>query len=179
MCGRGCLQGPMPAAGHAAAVLLCWRGLGGPPPHFGVLVVPLAEFASSPHCRLPGNTTCQQNAVGLLRLLPLRILQPQAGGIPLERDWPPVPGAGGRAVILGLEGWKTAGYSCWCGGTPGQSWEVLVCFSLTGIVWLWEVEPRPVMALLWELSLLRGKPSGPAAPPRAPPAGHGSLWGAA
>lgn len=70
--------------------------------------MPLAEFASSPHCRLPGNTTCQQNAVGLLKLLPLRILLLQAEGITLEGDWPPVPVAGGRAGILGLEGWKTA-----------------------------------------------------------------------
>lgn len=35
-----------------------------------------------------------------------------------------------------------------------------MCFSLTGIVWLWEVEPHPVMALFWELSLLRGDPQG-------------------
>lgn len=130
---QGYLQGPVPAAGHAAAVLLCWRGLGGPPLQFGVLLVPLAEFPSSPHCRLPGNTTCQQNAVGLMKLPPLRILQSQAEGIILEGDWPPVPVAGGRAVILGLEGWKTAGYSSRCGGTPGQSCEILVCYSPVGI----------------------------------------------
>lgn len=77
----GHLQGPMPAAGCAAAVLLCWRGLGGPPPQFGALLVPLAGFPSSPHCRLPGNTTCQQNAVGLMELLPLGIWQSQAEGM--------------------------------------------------------------------------------------------------
>lgn len=67
-----------------------------------------------------------------MKLPPLRILQLQAEGIILEGDWPPVPVAGGKAVVLGLEGWKAAGYSFQC-GTSGQSCEILVCYSPVGI----------------------------------------------
>lgn len=133
VCGRGICRVPCQQLGTLLQCCCAGGAWGGPSLQFGVLLVPLAEFPSSPHCRLPGNTTCQQNAVGLMKLPPLRILQSQAEGIILEGDWPPIPVAGGRAVILGLEGWKTAGYSSRCGGTPGQSCEILVCYSPVGI----------------------------------------------
>lgn len=73
-------------------------------------------FPSSPHFRLPGNTTCQQDAVGLIKLPPRGIWWWQAEGATCQGDRSPlpspVPSASGRAVMLGLEGWKTAGYSC-------------------------------------------------------------------
>lgn len=106
------LQGPVPGAGHAAAGLLCWgRGVWGDP-H------PSLEhcwcrwlFPSSPHCRLPGNTTCQQNAVGLIKLPLLGISWSQAEVVGWKGDRPPVPSASERAVMLGLQGWKTVGCS--------------------------------------------------------------------
>lgn len=93
-----------------------------------------------------------------MKLPPLRILQLQAEGIILEGDWPPVPVAGGKAVVLGLKAGKqldTASSVVVHLGRAARFWCVT---AQLGFVWLWEAEHHPFMALLWELLLLRGNP---------------------
>lgn len=95
----------------------------------------------------------------------------------MEGDWPPVPFSGGRAVILGLEGWKTSGYSSQCGGTARQSHEILVCYSPVGIcVTVGRGASSIHGSVLGAFSAQRA-PLAFAAPPCAPRAGHVSSVG--
>lgn len=152
--GQRHLRGPVPGAGHTAAGLLLLGGFGGTPTPVWSLLVLLAVFPSSPQCRLPGNTTCQQNAMGLVGLhcsgsllgisgwdlcsgsgrLQAGVGQCKGGQLPVPA---PLPGAAGRAALLELEGWKKAGCSCWAelqdSGVEAR----------LGFVWLQGVEQWP------------------------------------
>lgn len=82
-------------------------GLGGPPPSWERSWCRRMSFPSSPHRRLPGNTTCQRDAGGPVRLSPHGCERRGCFG---KGPCPPplLPPA-----VPGLEGWRRAGCSSW------------------------------------------------------------------
>lgn len=96
-------------------------GLGGPPPGQERSWCRRLSFPSSPHRRLPGNTTCQRDAGGPVKLSPHGC--EQRGRVP-----PPCcpPSAGARRLERS-----------WVGAAPGQSHR-LVATEPMGDLWPWE-----------------------------------------
>lgn len=140
-----CLQGPMPGAlslCRGAAEFWGW-GLGGPPPGQEHSWCRRLSFPSSPHRRLPGNTTCQRDAGGPVKLSPHGC--EQRGRVPPRCP----PSAGARRLERS-----------WVGAAPGQS-RRLVVMEPTGDLWPWEAAHHAGGSVDGSPSLAAGSLGGP------------------